>query len=220
MLHYWSRKKNNTNHPRNHQSICLCAVHINGFYCTLLTVGRGRPSGKEDGEEDEEEEDGMHRYQRKLPFVGIIENFGGSASRSQDPPRRRRDWSARLRGSRGRVRATTVAKRGGVEVRAHQLRILIMGAPPSLLPPPLPPPVRLTVSVVIGVVGSVNDYSSVDVVVVVVARHYSFKPSSNRIGFGDGNGLMVADGCSQWRVDLFRSHWTQQRRSRRLPRVA
>ena len=55
-------------------------------------------------------------------------------------------------------------KLGGVEVRAHQLRILIMGVPPSLCSPLFP----LTVSMVIGVVGSVNDYSSVDVAVAII----------------------------------------------------
>ena len=34
---------------------------------------------------DGEEEDGMHRYQRKLPFVDIIESLGGSA---KNPPGR------------------------------------------------------------------------------------------------------------------------------------
>ena len=81
---------------------------------------------------DGEEEDGMHRYQRKLPFVDIIESLGGSA---KNLPGRLRDSGARLRGSGGRIGATTAVKRWGmVEVRARQLRILIMGAAPSLPP--------------------------------------------------------------------------------------
>ena len=116
----------------------------------------------------------MHRYQRKLPFVDIIENLGGSASRSQDPARRRRDSDARLRESRGRVRATTASERGGgsaCRARAPVTNLDNGSLPPSLPPSPSPD----------DDVGSVNDYSSVD---VDIARHYSFKPSSNRIESG------------------------------------
>ena len=78
---------------------------------------------------DGEEEDGMHRYQRKLPFVDIIESLGGSA---KNPPGRPRGSGARLRGSGGRIGATTAVKRRGMlGVRARQLRILIMGAAPG-----------------------------------------------------------------------------------------
>ena len=57
------------------------------------------------------------------------------APRTLPADRRPRDSGARLRGSGGRIGATTFGKRRGmVEVRARQLRILIMGAAPSLPP--------------------------------------------------------------------------------------
>ena len=57
----------------------------------------------------------MHRYQRKLPFVDIIEIGKEGACRSQEPSwrRRRRDFGARLRETGSRDSATAAPKREG-----------------------------------------------------------------------------------------------------------
>ena len=139
-------------------------VHVNDFYCSDSTDHLAR------------------RMERKTTTVCIATNENCPLLISLKIWEEARlgaktlpgDDVIRMRGcvNREGVFAQPPRRKGEGEVRAvraHQLRILIMGV--SL--PPFPSPDDD--------VGSVNDYSSVD---VDIARHYSFKPSSNRIESG------------------------------------